>query len=240
MKDYIFQLKNGRSIYCNRPDKLHAEEAIHGFYDTFSPFIDGKTMWAIDIGTSCGDSTVVMAGCLSPESRVLAFEPSREIWPLLLENTSKNPWVQYDLHNVAAGASFEMIDFIYGIDNGGLLIPSLIPERGPCKPSYQVQCVNTYGYLRTNYSLSDLDKIQFIKIDTEGYDCVVLEGLSPLIYRNRMPIMVEWWNDPVNSNRMFRVIDALYYQAFNTKGELVNRLDFNTPKRTQDLILKPL
>ena len=236
----IYKLKNGKEIYCDRPDKLHAQQALDDFTDAFHPFLNGKSMWTMDIGTSCGDSTVIMASLLSPDSRILAFEPSREIYPLLVQNLAQNTGVRYDIHTVAAGNSFEMIDFVYGSDNGGLLIPSLIPERGPCKVSYQVQVVQTYTYLRTNYTMSELDNIQFIKIDTEGYDYVVLEGLAPLIFRNLIPIMVEWWNDPSNNNRLFNVIEKLFYKAYNSKGELVTRYDFCTDKRTQDLILRPV
>lgn len=241
---YTFSLPNGRQVFCNRPDKVHVKRAIQEFYELFWPLLRGQSMWVIDIGTSCGDSTVVMAACLalSTDSRVIAFEPSREIYPLLLENTSHNPCATYDIHNVAAGNANAMIDFVYGIDNGGLVIPELIPERerGPAIPTYKVPVVHTYQYLRTFYSINELDKIRFIKIDTEGYDFVVLNGLAPLIYRNRMPIIIEWWNDPNNSNLMFDEIEKLYYQAHNTRGELVNRFDFNTPKRTQDLILTPI
>jgi FkbM family methyltransferase len=238
----FFKLSNGRTIYCDRPDKVHAEQAIADFDNMFFPFLNGKSMWAIDIGTSCGDSTVVMAGQLLEGSKIIAFEPSREIYPLLIENTSKNPYVTYDVHTVAAGNSFYMENFVYGIDNGGLVIPDLISERerGNAPPSYKVEVVQSYTYLRSMYSVEELDKIQFIKIDTEGYDYVVLKGLAPLIYRNRMPIIVEWWNNPSNNNRLFNVIDSLYYEAFNTLGEKVTRFDFPSPKRTQDLILRPI
>jgi FkbM family methyltransferase len=240
-KPFLFTLTNKTTVCCNRTDMIHFQEALEGFSKSFEPYLN-KEMWAMDIGSACGDSTIVMAGLLGdfPDSRILVFEPSREIYPSLMSNLSKNPITRFDVHTVAAGDSNQMIDFVYGFGNGGLLIPSLIPERGPCVPMYQVQVVNTYQYLRSNYSLEELDKIGFIKIDTEGYDYIVLRGLAPLIFRNRMPIMVEWWNDPSNSNRMFDVIDSLYYEAFNSLGERVTRFDFNSPKRTQDVIIKPI
>lgn len=240
-KLFLYTLTNGYTVYCRRPDMVHFQEALGGFDKDFSGFID-REMWAVDIGTSCGDSSVVMAGLLAPfnNTRLLVFEPSREIYPELMYNLSRNPMTTYDIHTVAAGDSKEMIDFVYGRDNGGLIIPSLIPERGPFVASYKVQVVHTYEYLRVNYPIEQLDKIGFIKIDTEGYDYIVLRGLAPLIYRNRMPIMVEWWNDPNNSNLLFDEIDKLYYAAFNSNGEKVNRFDFHTSKRTQDLFLKPI
>jgi FkbM family methyltransferase len=235
-----FLLPNGKVVYCDRPDKAHAEAAIQDFYQLFYPIIGGKSMWAMDIGTSCGDSTVVMANCLNKGSKIIAFEPSREILPLLKRNLSHNLNCEYDLFNVAASDKDESMDFVYGVDNGGLLPPEPIALRGPCIPSYKVQCVNTYDTLTTIYSQFDLAKIQFIKIDTEGYDYVVLKSLAPLILKNKMPIILEWWNDEDNSNRMFREINSLQYQAVNTFGERVTEADFYTPKRTQDIIIKPI
>ncbi len=237
----IYVMPDGVKIYCDRPDRQHAHNAITDFYLEFSKYLD-REMWAMDIGTSCGDSTVVMATCLGkfPNSRILAFEPSKQIYERLLHNLSQNNQVTYDLHTVAAGDENGLVDFVYGTDNGGILNPDILPERGNCPNPYKVQVVHTYEYLRANYSIDQLDKIGFIKIDTEGFDYIVLRGLAPLLYRNRIPVMVEWWNDPNNSNLMFDQIAKLYYQPYNSRGEMVNRFDFNTPKRTQDLILKPL
>src|SRR6202162_238459 len=170
-KDQLFELKNGTTLFCDRPDKLHFREAMAGFEKVFSPYLN-RSMWAIDIGAACGDSTISMAGQLAefPDCRVIAFGPSKEIYQTLVNNMGQNPICRYDIHTVAAGEENSFTDFIYSTDNGGLVLPDLIPERGPCEPTYKVHVVNTYQYLRSNYSIEELDKIGFIKIDAEGYD----------------------------------------------------------------------
>ena len=240
----FFVLKNEKLVYCDRPDKIHAKKAIDDFFDAFFPFLRNEIGWAIDIGASCGDSTVVMMACLAPhkDSRVLVFEPSHEIKPLLINNIRRNATLKVDvnLHPVAAGNVFEKIDFVYGIDNGGLMLPEFLAGRGTSHVSYQVQVVHTYAYLRSIYKREELDKIKFIKIDTEGYDYQVLKGLAPLIYKNQIPIICEWWNNKDISRLLFEVIGGLYYQAFNSNGIPVSHEDFDGPKKTGDLLLKPL
>ena len=237
----LFTLKNGKTVYCDKPTKEGAEAVMALFDETYSRFCNGQKMWAMDIGTSCGDSTIVMAANLAKGSRIVCFEPSREIYPLLRSNLERNPEItsacDIDIHTVAAGASYVMMDFDYHIDNGGLAIPGIVHPR--TQPPYQVQVVNTYQYLMANYSIPELQQIKFIKIDTEGYDFAVIRGLLPLIKNNQPHIVCEWWNDPVNSLELFQSIDMTGYRAFNSRNEPVTANDFSTGKRTQDLFLLP-
>lgn len=235
----LFTLKNGKMVFCDKPTKIGQNEVIATFDAAYSRFIGGKTMWAIDVGTSCGDSTVVMAANLGPGSRIICFEPSREIFPLLKENLSKNPSLDcdFDLHNLAAGDSFSAMEFDYVVDNGGLVLPGILHPR--TQPPYVVQVVHTTDYLSQKYSVEELSKIGFIKIDTEGYDYAVLRGLAPLICQNKPTIICEWWNDPFNSIELFSAIELIGYNPYNSRNELVKSQDFASDKRTQDLYLLP-
>ena len=53
----------------------------------------------------------------------------------------------------------------------------------------EVNGVNILEFLNENHS-NELDKIKFIKTDTEGFDKEVLKTLSPLIKKNRPVLMV--------------------------------------------------
>lgn len=234
-----FTLRNGKQVYCDKPTKVNAKGVMDSFDEPYSRLIGGKSMWAIDIGTSCGDSTIVMAANLSPGSTIICFEPSLEIYPLLKDNLGQNNHlgVHFDIHQVAAGDMFGVMDFDYVLDNGGLALPGIVHPR--IKPPYKVRVVQTYDYLLTHYSAEQLSQVKFLKIDTEGYDYAVLRGVSPLILQNKMPIICEWWNDPFNSIELFNSIEYIGYIPYNTKGERVSPSDFSTDKRTNDLCLMP-
>lgn len=238
MKNHTYQLKNGRSIYCEKPTLVGAEEVIANFDEQFRRFIGGKPMWAIDVGTSCGDSSIVMAANMAPESRVICFEPSRMIRPLLMANLSRNTdlKVEFDVFPVAAGDSYSFSGFFYHVDNGGLEQSEVQMPRNNFSI---VPVVNTFEYLKFHYVPDELFKVGFIKIDTEGYDYVVLHGLAPLIMKCRMPIVCEWWNSKTISDKLFNNIECLGYTPFNSRDEAVTAEDFYSNKRTQDLFLLP-
>ena len=237
-----YKLPNNREIFCYRPDELHAQMAIDGFYELFWPILQGQTMVAIDVGTSCGDSTIVMAGCLSTKSLVLGIEPSKQILPLLLNNLSKNPWGNFHVHNIAASDTNGTIEFIYGSDNGGVIDEENVATRQRTSPPYMVNMVNLYPYLQATYKDSPhvLNNVGFIKIDTEGYDFKVLRSLSPLLIAKPIPTILEWWPEIANSEKLFSVINALPYRAFNVRGEPISHSDFGTTRYTLDIILKPV
>lgn len=237
-----YTLPNGKQIFCDRPDVLHEKQAIDGFYNLFWPILQGRKMVALDVGTSCGDSTAVIAGCLGDESLVIGFEANQLVFPVLQNNISQNSRrVLIDVHAVVAGDVDGMVEFVGGLDNGGVLddATSRLTEKHD-GVKFSMPSVNVYSYLCKMYPQEVLDSVGFVKIDTEGYDFKVLRGLRPLIIRNKMPIVVEWWPESPNSQQLFSTIDLLGYRAFSTNGESVSHNDLNTPRYSQDLILKPV
>lgn len=229
----------GKRIFCDRPDKQWAHKAFDDFYALYNPLLGGKTMWALDIGAACGDSTITMAACLSPESHVIAFEPGRESNPLLRSNMSQNHLYSYEIHDVAASNAEGNIGFISSSDNGGVMQDEFLVLRGKTEPEYFVRTVDTLKYLENVHSAAELALIKFVKIDCEGYDYVILDNLSPLIFANQATVIVEWWPDESITRKLFFAIRKMGYTAYNTQHEIVEAHCYGTSRQTADLILRP-
>lgn len=135
--------------------------------DTFDRFIDIDTIY-VDIGAWIGP-TVLYASKIS--KRVYAFEPSLAFGTLKNNvelNMGKNNPVEIRLFNCAVGLEDGKISL--GSDESGNSKDSIIDKRN----TYDVDQVNFISFLEGE---NLLDEKLFIKIDIEGAEYLILEGL---------------------------------------------------------------
>jgi hypothetical protein len=83
---------------------------------------------------------------------------------------------------------------------------------------------------------ADLDKVKFIKTDTEGYDVDILEELGPIINKTRPFILMEWW--PTTEARMAEYFIKNNYVPFN-KDNLSLIQNLHISNRVHDIFLIP-
>ena len=162
----------------------------------------------IDVGAYIGGYSV--RAC-KLGAKVIAIEPDKENYSLLLRNLELNDCTQVHILNVAAGAK------------EGVLPLYALRER------YRAQCYSLVkgetlrDYIRV-FPLDELipplldnyREIHLVKIDVEGFECETLEGMENLSKKTRY-IMIEVL--PANMNEAirklsrlgFKVIDYYYY-----------------------------
>ena len=93
----------------------------------------------------------------------------------------------------------------------------------------EVSGVNVYDFILDNYK-DELDKIKFIKTDTEGYDKEVLKTLAPLIKRNKPILMVEAFIGSTKEEieDYYNVLKSFDYEVFDV-SPLDNKTDSTGP-----------
>ena len=138
---------------------------------------------AIDIGAHTGDSTLPIALAVGKSGCVLALEPNRYVFPVLQKNAELNPAKTNIIPLMFAVTAEDMeMEFQYsdsGYCNGGRFEGMSKWTHGhPFKLA--VQGKNLHALLKEKYA-GLIPGIQYIKIDTEGYEPVVLQSLSSLI-----------------------------------------------------------
>lgn len=132
----------------------------------------------VDVGANSGHYSIALA----PFSRVVhAFEPDPDVLKRLLANIELNAHLPIEVHGVALGASDEALPFTPSAGNnrgmgafssdGSVLLPV---RRGD-------------DYLGHR----EIAGIGFLKIDVEGFELPVLEGLRHTIERDRPVILLE-------------------------------------------------
>ena len=202
-------------------------------------------MTCIDIGGHSGDTAVPMQ--YLARATVLSVEPNPLIKQYLDFCCDMNAHLG---RFVTAGEAVttedceavEILDHNNAMCNGGRIDPAWTPElqarmRNMAGKSISVPGVTLQNLCAKYLSESEIEKIGFIKIDTEGHDCSILE--SSWEFLQNLPvkpvIFTEWFfaYTDVESQKLFDVIHDLGYCALypNTmKLASVNR-------RSEDLVL---
>jgi FkbM family methyltransferase len=170
---------------------------------------------AIDIGAHTGDSTVPIALAVGKEGCVFALEPNRYVFPVLKKNAELNAGKTniVPLMFAATPEDAEM-EFQYsdsGYCNGGRFEGMSKWLHGHAF-KLAVQGRNLQSFLKETYP-QVLPRIRYIKIDTEGYESVVLQSLADLIARRKPFLKVEVYGklDDPQRRALYRSIAGYGY-----------------------------
>ena len=126
----------------------------------------------VDVGAGFGYYTLLFAKLVGSTGRVYAFEPSPITYKILKKNVGK--YEQVKLYNIALGDENKIADFYLNAKAPNL--SSLLPQPWTNKV-VQVEVVVFDDYFK-------IPHVDFIKIDAEGADGMVLRGMKKTIDRN--------------------------------------------------------
>lgn len=210
------------------PSVRRRVQANHGINFT-QPMVDairaflGPGDVAIDIGAHSGDSTVPIALATGPSGTVFALEPNPFAYKVLLPNAALNRnRTNIVPLNFAATPTDGTFEFEYsdpGFCNGGLH-QSVGAWRHAHFFKLAVQGRNVPAYLATHFP-GEIERVRYVKIDTEGFDRVVAASMHELIATNRPYIKTEIYKHMPASERAgyFRDLRDLGYEMFRIVDE---------------------
>jgi FkbM family methyltransferase len=126
---------------------------------------DSPRPFIIDCGSNIGMS-ILYFKTLYPESAIIGFEPAPDNFRILTENIRQNRLKDVVLVNKAVGGEEGKMKF-YGDDS---LTASLVASRAAGQRVTEVDVVRLSGYIDR--------PVDFLKLDIEGAEPVVLEDLA--------------------------------------------------------------
>jgi len=138
---------------------------------------------ALDIGANIGQHTMFMAKFVGEEGSVFAFEPLESNVDSISKSISLNNAKNIVLENMAVG-------------EGDGVVEMHIPENANDRSSRKL--VGVKSDTKQQVKMIALDKyfgdkkIDFIKIDTEGFEPEVLTGAKKLISKHKPIILLEF------------------------------------------------
>lgn len=185
--------------------------------DFFRKFIQ-KGDLVIDIGSNIGDTTVPMGLACGKEGTTLGFDPNPYVYKILEVNASLNK-DKCNIIPILNAISLKEDEYYYisseaSFANGGI---SLTKDSIHGKFVYpnKIKGVNLSKFLKKNYN-NLIDRLSFIKIDTEGYDKEIVKSISDLILEFKPSIVAESFGKSSDQEKMelFDVISKNGYQIF--------------------------
>ena len=134
----------------------------------------------IDVGASFGYYTTLGSALAGPSGKVFSFEPSpvasRVIEEAILDSGIRN----IVLTKAAVGKAAGSVP-LYLPDGGSLHSPSIL-YSDPAYSPVQVPVISLDGF----GPLQGVPKVKLVKIDVEGYEPDVLEGMEHLVRSRRI------------------------------------------------------
>jgi FkbM family methyltransferase len=228
-REYTFELdrfelpRDGRVEFARwRHPKQRRGEIRQASVDGVRAFLrEGEV--GIDIGAHTGDTTIPMALAAGPTGAVFALEPNPYVFKVLLANAALNR-TKTNIYPLMFAATEEdgEYDFQYsdpGFCNGGYL-DGLSSRQHAHFFTLPVVGRNLLDYLRREFP-ECVDRITYVKIDTEGYDRSVTASLKALLTANRPYLRTEIYKrtDRLQREGYYNDLRALGYRVHKFHSE---------------------
>jgi FkbM family methyltransferase len=149
---------------------------------------------AVDVGANIGYVTRVMADAVGPSGRVFGFEPNPRLFPLAVRNNARSSHVRLFPLGLSDRAGDSELHVSWDSMATGSLHESYAklsaPPHDPNVHALRVQLAHGSTFLK----LLGVERVDLLKVDVEGHEIQVLEGLAELIANSPgMVLLVELW-----------------------------------------------
>lgn len=189
-EDLVVFEKNGIKIYVDQGDPRHYSCLSRGLplegleNELFSEYIKNG-MTVVDVGANIGYYTLLAAKLVGPSGKVYAFEPEPKNFSILSKNISINNFRNVVvLPKAASDKNDKAFLYLSETNNEGHRIYNL----GEGRKKIEIESVSL-----DDFFVGQEEKIDFIKIDVEGAEMAVLEGMRHILKCNRnIKIIIEF------------------------------------------------
>jgi FkbM family methyltransferase len=152
----------------------------------------GRSATFLDVGANVGIATLLVAAA-SPSTTVHAFEPVPRVFDRLRRNTELNPELTNIVLHRAGLSNTSGEGLIYVPVSERLSVPteaSLNPYYRPNTDAIPITLVTVDDVVRRD----GIDRVDLMKIDTEGAERWIVEGAQRTIARDRPFVVCEIMN----------------------------------------------
>jgi FkbM family methyltransferase len=176
---------------------------------------DKKNLIILDCGANIGISTLYFKW-LHTKSEIHAFEPDIKTFNLLKENVEQSKLKNVHVYNVALSDRNGKASFFIDKENPGSLRMSMKFER-MSKDRVEVNTIALSQFIQNEIGNREID---FIKIDIEGSEDVLMEDLNGNNKLKMIKEMVIEYHHRMNGkSNLFRFLEILEDNGFGYKIE---------------------
>ncbi|RZA32370.1 MAG: FkbM family methyltransferase [Lysobacteraceae bacterium] len=138
----------------------------------------------LDIGANIGCTSILFG---SRAARVISFEPSPTTYQFLKTNVGASGFQNIALNNVGLGKSPGRFELTFAANNrsGGFVSNKAQASAGHQVEAIDIACGDTF------LAEADIHEVEFVKIDVEGFERDVIEGLRETLARAQPIVTLE-------------------------------------------------
>lgn len=182
---------DNRKMYVDSKDKYFAPLLmLNGIYAPFETLIFkqevSEGMNVIDIGAHWGYYTTLAAELVGENGKVFAFEPNPHNYSLLVKNIEANEYNNVIATQKAISDKIEATKLFLAPGNSG---DHRIYDTNEGRNFIEVETISLDEFFKDRN-----EKIDLIKIDTQGAEMAVIKGMNSIIKKNpKLKIITEFW-----------------------------------------------
>jgi FkbM family methyltransferase len=174
-------------------------QILGGVFQTDEPEFNLLPEWirpgdtVIDVGANIGHYSCRMAVLAGPRGRVIAFEPIPHTFELLAANVALLPTANVTLVNAAASDATAVVGMDLPVFDSGLrnyYRAAITPSQGAAAYYVTALSIDALGLSQP---------VSLVKIDAEGHELAVLNGMQALLRRSHPRLIVEGPDEAVES-----------------------------------------
>jgi FkbM family methyltransferase len=167
----------------------------------------------VDVGANLGFLTALFSRLATPAGVVHSFEPSPDTFRKLQEVIVENRLDNVRAHNLGCGENKEQLQLYCMPSSGNSSLRR--PER-----SHDIRAVQEVSIVRLDeYLAPQINRLDVLKIDTEGHEDAVIAGAEKLIAQYRPTIYIELASEFMESSR--RAVSLLKTAGYQFVAEPV-------------------
>jgi FkbM family methyltransferase len=181
-----------------------------------------KTVY--DIGAHVGMYTIFFAKSAGSNGKVYTFEPNPDNYSKIIDNTNINGLKNVNIIKSAIGKNHLKSQLIVRHGDSG---------TGTLEKTIQEQIINEKNYKAIEIDVDSIDNLinnnnilhkpDFVKIDVEGLELAVLEGMEKTIQKYHPDLFIEIHGSSMNLKKMnvasvFSILDSYNYKIYHVES----------------------
>lgn len=178
----------------------------------------------IDIGANIGYYTLLFAKLVGNDGKVYAFEPDPDNFTLLKKNVEINGYKNIILEQKAVTNKNGTINLYLSETNFG---NHKIYNSNEKRRHIEVECIKLDDYANKYFKNK---KVNVIKIDTEGAEYSVIEGMTSTLQNNDIKLLTEFYPYVMKTfMKTFDMVPNDYLNILSKNGFEIHDLQRNEP-----------
>lgn len=238
-KDHIIETHGYKLLVIPHDEGISSELIIFGSHEPIGIKLVSKKlkqgMTCLDVGANIGYYAVLESKIIGNEGKVIAIEPSPLNFKYLEHNLKLQNQSNYVAYNLACGDHEGEVDFL--IFNKKSNYCQVLQNGKEIPPDTEIKSVPVKR-IDTIISELNLDNLDLLRMDVEGYDWYAILGARDIIRKFKPMIKIEVHLSVIGSETTRKLFDFFLQEGYDTIFYITEKRDPVTKSKTKAGVTK--